>query len=167
LEAYRQIADRFPDVDLVMAGDGEELDRIKVLVGEFCLTDRVTFPGYLRGREKAQALLDAEVFVLPTYSEGLPVAMLEAMAAGTALIVSNVGGIGEAVRSPENGVVLDEISVPAIAAALERMLADPDYVVEVSERNKSIAWERYESRIVIDKIEGVYHDVAAEQSDAE
>ena len=165
LEAYRRIADCFPDVDLVMAGDGEEAERIKGQVAAFGLTDRVKFPGYLRGQDKARALLDAEIFALPTYyPEGLPVAMLEAMAAGTALIVSQAGGIGEVVRSPENGIVLDEISVPAITAALERMLADPGYVAEVSERNRKIAWQCYESRIVIDKIETVYRDIAVKQS---
>jgi glycosyltransferase involved in cell wall biosynthesis len=163
LEAYRRIADRFPDVDLVMAGDGDEAERIKGRVAAFGLTDRVKFPGYLRGKEKARVLLDAEIFALPTYSEGLPVALLEAMAAGTALIVSHAGGIGEVVRSPENGIVLDEISIPAITAALERMLADPGYVAEVSERNKMIAWQRYESRIVVDNIEAIYHDIVSEQ----
>ena len=129
------------------------------------MADRIKTPGYVSGPEKARLLVDASIFVSPSYfPEGLPNAMLEAMAAETALIVSDAGGIGEIVRSPENGIILDEISPRTISAALERILADPGYVAEVSERNKKLAWQCYESRIVIDKIETVYRDIAAEQN---
>jgi glycosyltransferase involved in cell wall biosynthesis len=164
LEGFSLVADRFPDVDLVMAGDGDEAEGVRAWVAEHGAADRIKTPGYVTGPEKARLLLDASIFVLPSYfPEGLPVAMLEAMAAGTVLIVSNVGGIGEVARSPENGVVLDEISPRTVAAALERVLADPDYIAEVSERNRALAWQRYESRIVIDKVEDIYLEIAAEQ----
>jgi glycosyltransferase involved in cell wall biosynthesis len=164
LEGFSLVAERFPDVDLVLAGDGGETEDVRSWIAGRGMADRIKTPGYVSGPDKARLLLDASIFALPSYfPEGLPNAMLEAMAAGTALLVSDVGGIGEVAKSPENGIVLGEISPRTIAAALERMLADPDYIVEVSERNKTIAWQRYESRIVIDKIEDIYREIAAER----
>ena len=164
LEGFSLVADRFPDVDLVLAGDGDEAEGVRSWIAENGMAGRIKLPGYVNGPEKARLLLDASIFILPSYfPEGLPNAMLEAMAAGTVLIVSNVGGIGEVARSPENGIVLEEISPHTVAAALERVLVDPDYVAEVSERNRTLAWQRYESRIVIDKVEDIYREIAAEQ----
>ena len=165
LEGFSHVAESFPDVDLVLAGDGDEAEGVRSWVTDRGMAERIKFPGYVSGPEKARLLLHASIFVLPShFPEGLPNAMLEAMGAGTALIVSDVGGIGEVVRSPENGIVLDKISPRTIAAALERMLADPDYIAEVAERNKTIAWQRYESRIVINKIENIYRDIATESN---
>jgi glycosyltransferase involved in cell wall biosynthesis len=163
LEGFLRVAERFPDVDLVLAGDGNEAEGVRAWIAEHGMAERVKTPGYVSGPDKARLLLEASIFALPSYwPEGLPNAMLEAMAAGTALLVSDIGGVGEVAKSPDNGIVLDEINADTVAAALERMLADPDYIAEVSERNKTIAWQRYESRIVINKVEDIYRAVAAE-----
>lgn len=163
LDAFARIADRFPDIDLVMAGDGEEADGVKRRAAKLGLADRVRFPGYVRGLDKAHLLLDARVFVLPTYgNEGLPNSIMDAMGAGAVLITSRAGGIGEIIDSPDNGIILEEINPESIADALIRVISDASYIAEVSARNRSAAWTHFEAHVVTRRTESLYQEIAAE-----
>lgn len=164
LEAFARIADRFPEMELVMAGDGEEADQVKRRAAELGLADRVRFPGYVDGLDKARILLDARVFVLPSsHPEGLPNSILEAMGAGAVVIASRAGGTAEIVHSPDNGIILEEINPGSIADALVRVMDDRSYIAEVSARNRAVAWNNFEARVVTRRIEGIYEDIAAEK----
>jgi len=160
LEAFARVGRGYPDVELVMAGEGEEEAGLKRAAVALGIAERVRFPGYLRGLEKARALLDARVFVLASYTEGLPNALLEALAAGNAVICTRVGGIPEVVDDPENGILLDEVTVDGIAAALERLLSDDANRAAIGERNAAKAWPLYEADVVTKRIEAAYARVA-------
>lgn len=86
-------------------------------------TDQIVFTGH---RDDIPAILKTiDVFVLPSYSEGLPNALMEAMAAGRACISSNVGGVKTLIRPGENGLVFTPGDRQALTAGLERLLIDP------------------------------------------
>lgn len=164
LEAYARIADRFPEIELVLAGDGEETDGVKRRVADLGLGDRVRLPGYVHGLDKAHILLDARIFVLPTFEhEGLPNAILEAMGAGAVIITSRAGGIQEVVHSPDNGIILEDINPESIADALSRIIGDASYIAEVSARNRSVAWTHFEAHTVTRRFEDIYKEIAAEK----
>jgi glycosyltransferase involved in cell wall biosynthesis len=81
VRAWGQLASRFPDAHLVIAGpDVGLLEECKAIVHKFNIADRVTFTGNLQGRQKLQALSAADYFVLPSHSEGFSLAVIEAMA---------------------------------------------------------------------------------------
>jgi glycosyltransferase involved in cell wall biosynthesis len=162
LEGFARIADTVSDADLIVVGDGPEAKGVRARIAELGLGDRIQCTGYVDDPVKARLLLDASIFVLPSYWEGMPVAVLEAMGAGAVLVVSNAGGMEDVVHSPENGLVLDQVTPAAIAAALARVLTDPTYMAEVSQRNSETAWRLYEARTVTRRIEGIYREVAAE-----
>lgn len=108
---------------LSMAGDGD-VATARALVRELALEDAVEVAGWLGPAERDAALAAASVFVLPSYHEGLPMAMLEAMAWGLVPVVSPVGGIPEIVTNDANGLIVTPGDVPGIAAALERVVTD-------------------------------------------
>jgi glycosyltransferase involved in cell wall biosynthesis len=83
----------------------------------------VCFAGYQRHPEACLRLMD--VFALTSRSEGMPVAMLEAWAAGIPVVASRVGGIPELVREGHNGLLFDFPDVPALANALEKLIKEP------------------------------------------
>ena len=149
--------------ELVIAGEGEAASGAKKRAAEFGLSNRVRFTGYVRGLDKARVLLDACIFVLPTYhQEGLPNSILEAMGAGAVVVTSKAGGIPEIVKSPDNGIILDDINPTSISNALIKILEDKPYISEVSRRNRAIARTHFESHVVTRRIENLYKEIAAE-----
>jgi len=163
LSSFTRIANDYPDVDFVMAGDGPEYRRIAELALALPahLRRRIEFPGYVGGEQKAALLAGCSIFALPTYyPEGMPVALLEAMAAGKVLLTSDIGGIKQVVRDPENGVVLTSISEAAVEAGLRRLLDDPIYCEETGAKNAKYAWRTFEASVVTAEIEACYHALA-------
>jgi len=165
LSAFIRIAAEFPDVHLVFAGDGTENRRLQARAKASAANDRIRFCGHVRGREKAELLLGCDIFALPTYfPEGLPVALLEAMAAGKPLLTAKAGGIPSRISEPENGIVLDEVTEDAVTDALRRLLGDRSYCEETGRRNRDYAWNNFEGRIVTAEIEGIYHAISGYRS---
>jgi glycosyltransferase involved in cell wall biosynthesis len=159
IEAFARVKNKYPAARLILAGDGPARKALEARVMELGVSD-VSFPGYLRGTDTAQALLDADIFALPSYTEGCPVSLLEAMAAGLPCITNSVGGIPDIFHDGANGVLLDGISVDAVTNALERLLGDPERLAQIAEHNRKEAWEKYEASVVTKRIESLYQEVA-------
>jgi glycosyltransferase involved in cell wall biosynthesis len=123
VKAFARVAPRFPLARLVCAGDGE-IDEVKRLSQTLGMAERVTCPGWLDTARTQALLASASIFVLPSYAEGLPMALLEAMSWGLPVIASPVGGIPQVVRQDDNGLLVDPGDVDALSAALERLLAE-------------------------------------------
>lgn len=114
-----------PDTRLVIAGDGPEHERLAALAESLGIGDRVEFKGSIDRRSLRSLLRNASLYVLPSRSEGLPLALLEAMACGTPVVATDVGAVSDVVR-PECGRVVEPDNADAIAASLRAMLSDPD-----------------------------------------
>jgi glycosyltransferase involved in cell wall biosynthesis len=161
LEGFARIAGEFPDVDLIMAGDGEENNKLHEQASSLGLNSRVLFPGYVRGATKSRLLHECALFALPTYfPEGLPVALLEAMGAGKPVLTAKAGVIDKVIADPENGIVLSHVTPETVADALRQMLADPAYCSATGKRNAAYAWETFEARTVTQEIEALYNEIA-------
>lgn len=87
---------------------------------------RVRWAGWLEGEAKQRALASASVFLLPSTSEGLPIALLEAMAHGCAVVATRVGGIPEVVTDGRDGLLVEPDDVAALVRAVGRLVADPE-----------------------------------------
>lgn len=124
VRAFARIAGRFPHALLVCAGPGPHAG-IEALARELGVAERVHCPGWLEGEKKRRAFAEADVFVLPSYAEGLPMALLEAMSHRVPVIASPVGGIPQVVRDGENGLLVPAGDVAGLAHALAAVLGDP------------------------------------------
>jgi glycosyltransferase involved in cell wall biosynthesis len=161
IDAFAALAPSYPELTLIMAGDGPEAAGMKEAARARGLGDRIHFPGYLRGLDKARAFAQAKVFVLATsYKEGLPNALLEALAAGNVVVTTRVAGIPEVIEDGENGVLIGEVTAGTVEGALRQILADEAYCTAVRARNMEKAWVRYEADVVTRRIEAVYARVA-------
>jgi glycosyltransferase involved in cell wall biosynthesis len=120
LRAAAQLAPRHPDWRFVTFGSGSDAERLAVLARELGIEDRVERPGFVPGRE---ALLHMRVYVLSSYLENAPMALLEAMATGVPVVATAVAGVPEIVD--DSVVQLVPPGNPsAIASAIERLCAD-------------------------------------------
>jgi glycosyltransferase involved in cell wall biosynthesis len=123
LKAFEQVAKIFPDVDLLMVGDGELRNELVRLGKDLGLEERVRFLGI---RQDVPSILRvAKVFVLTSQSEGAPLTLLEAMAVGLPVVVTAVGGMPEIVRDGVDGILAQRGDANAIASALIRLLENP------------------------------------------
>ncbi|HEU0118161.1 MAG TPA: glycosyltransferase family 4 protein, partial [Alphaproteobacteria bacterium] len=159
LEAFALLAPRFPDLDLIMAGDGPEAHLLNAKVAQHGLLSRVFLPGYVSGDAKADFLATSTIFALPTtHQEGMPIALLEAMAAGKPILTTKAGGIPRLIQEPENGLFLEDVSPEAIAEGLRRLLNDFQLCRAMSQRNASDA-RAYAAPNVVAEIEDAYRAI--------
>jgi glycosyltransferase involved in cell wall biosynthesis len=123
LEAFAGLRAALPDARLVCAGEGAR-DAAAHLAAELGIGDAVKFTGWVGPSGKRALLENAAVFALPSYDEGLPMALLEAMAAGLPAVVSPVGGVAEVVAGEKSGLFAAPGDVATLQRQLTRLLAD-------------------------------------------
>jgi N-acetylglucosaminyldiphosphoundecaprenol N-acetyl-beta-D-mannosaminyltransferase len=124
LDAFARVARRVPDAKLVLAGDGELL-AARRRADELGLGDAVAFPGWVDDADKAALLERAAVVAHPSLVDALPMAVLEALAAGRAVVTSAVGAMPDVVRDGVDGFVVPPGDAEALADALIRVLRSP------------------------------------------
>jgi len=114
-----------PEADLVIVGDGPERASIEALVRERRVTHRVRLFGHVPQHRLPDIYSAADLLVLVSTSEGWPNVLLESMACGTPVVVSDIDGISDIVAAPEAGCVLGETTADRLAAAVRDLLAAP------------------------------------------
>jgi glycosyltransferase involved in cell wall biosynthesis len=131
LEAAPAILRERPDVRLVIGGQGDLLEEHRARAGASGYGDRILFPGGLQHPQVLELLAAAEVFVMPSVRDaagnidGLPVVVLEAMAAGAPVVATALAGMPLAVEDGESGLLVPEKDPEALAGAIGRLLDDP------------------------------------------
>jgi len=113
------------NVRITLAGDGD-VDQVRTLVHAGGLEDILAVVGWVDSAERDRLLAESAIFVLPSYSEGLPMAVLEAMANGVAPVTTAVGAIPEVVTDGVNGLLVRPGDPVQLAAALQSLVADAD-----------------------------------------
>jgi glycosyltransferase involved in cell wall biosynthesis len=121
LDAWAEIVRAYPDSQLVFVGDGEKKTRLEGDARRAGLEKSVFFPGQVSQVE--DYLKSADIYVLPSTSEGMPLALLEAMAVGLPVIASRVGGIGDVIRDDENGLLFEPGDTAGLVRCLSRLMA--------------------------------------------
>jgi glycosyltransferase involved in cell wall biosynthesis len=148
IEALRLVRSRGVPARLVLAGTGAEEARLRQYVRDAGLAREVTFVGPAYGDVKARLLSQADALLLPSYSEGLPYSLLEAMAAGVVPVVTPVGAIPDVVTDGEHGLLVPPRDAEAIAQAIARLAADRVLVARMS----AACRKRVESAYSIERV---------------
>ena len=123
LEALRVLKDQGVRFELVLAGDGEMRPEVETLVSRYGLSEQVRITGWIGSRQVREELLGARAMVLPSFAEGLPVVIMEAMALGRPVISTSVAGIPELVRPGLDGWLVAPGDVGALAGAIAEALS--------------------------------------------
>lgn len=145
------------DADLLVVGDGSERARLEGLAREVGVSERVEWKGWSDEPRKYLASLD--VFVLPSRNEGFPLAVLEALLAGAAVVASDVGSVAEAVRDGETGLIVPAEDHGALAAALRRLLADQALARRVGEEGRRFVLDRFTANHMARAFESLYEEL--------
>ena len=140
-----------PDAQFVLGGVGE-LEKLGKLVS----MNHFKFLGWIEGEKKKEWLERAKVFFLPSYSEAMPMSILEAMGCGLPVVASNVGGIPSIVRNNINGFTFIPGDVEGMAAAIIEILKNSKLASKLSENSAKIIAEEYSLKSHIDAVEKLY-----------
>jgi colanic acid/amylovoran biosynthesis glycosyltransferase len=122
LEATRQLRDRGVRFELVLAGDGEMRPEVERLIARYGLQGQVRITGWISSQQVRQELQAARAMVLPSFAEGLPVVIMEAMALGRPVVSTTVAGIPELVRHGVDGWLVAPGDVDSLTDALMQVL---------------------------------------------
>lgn len=153
-----------PDTNFVLAGEGRERMRLEDMARTLGIDRRVLFLGH---REDVPELLAAcDLFVLPSLYEGLPVSVLEAMAAGKPVIATAIGGTEEAVSNGETGLLVPPRNPPALAVAIRSVLSDPLLARRLGLAGRERALQDFSAEKMVREVTQLYERVLSGRSAA-
>lgn len=119
IEAVARLADDIPGLELVVVGDGP--DRARIEAAAKPLGTRVRFTGYLSQDAVAGAIRQADIAVLPSFAEGVPVFLMEAMASGKPVIATQIAGVNELAKDRESGLLIPPGDIDSLTEAIRTM----------------------------------------------
>ncbi|MGD9826346.1 MAG: glycosyltransferase [Desulfobacter sp.] len=151
IDAVNQVAQSRPDVKLVVVGDGPEAATLKARAG-----DHVRFLGYRF--DTARLMQGFDLFVLPSFNEGISNTILEAMATGLPVVASNVGGNPELVCDEENGRLIDPEEPGQIADIIEQYIETPYLCKLHGTKGRKMMVERFSVASMVRQYESVYRE---------
>ena len=158
-----QVCRKIPDARFILGGSGE-IEKVKQKLSAK-YKDNVEFPGWIRNEQKKQYLREADLFLLPSYNEGMPMAILDAMGCGLPIVSTDVGGIPKIVRQGINGYLYKPGDSKSMACAIIEYLTDDEKRLKAGRESVDVIRESYSLQQNIDKLERVYTEVERLRSD--
>lgn len=155
LKAIQIAVREVPDLVVRIGGNGE-VDKAREMARELGIDAHVEFLGWVSGDAKTQALTDADFYVLPSYHEGLPVSIVEAMSVELPVISTTAGAIPEMITEGVEGYIVVPGDVDALARALVAMSKDPERRRRMGAAARLRAERTYSREVVIPMIDDLY-----------
>ena len=164
LQALQRLRDR-PNWRATLAGDGD-LRAARETVTQFGIADRVEFPGWVGGGRVAELIASADILVLPSFVENLPLSIVEGMASSVAIVATPVGAVEDIVHDGETGLLVQPGDVEGLASALTRLVEDPALRRELGEAAMHLHREKLDLEPFADAIVATWQLAAHEQNKA-
>jgi glycosyltransferase involved in cell wall biosynthesis len=133
----------YTDIFFYLAGDGD-INQVKKIIEAKGLQKNVQLLGWVGDDDKLEYLQKADTMILPSYNEGLPMSILESMAAGKIIISSRVGGIPDLVTEHENGYLINPGDVEGLCNYIIKVISHPEEMAVISDRNIKKIKETYD-----------------------
>lgn len=165
VDAMVEVRRQLPAAILRIGGVGD-IEGVKQRSGADGTADWIRFLGWVSDSAKLDALRSAQVYVLPSYVEGLPMGVLEAMAAGLPVVASQVGGIPDLVEDGVHGFLVKTGDIAGLAQALFRLLRDPALCHRMGEAGRQRVAECYVTERVVPQVEAIYRRLLEKAEDS-
>ncbi|MFZ5893631.1 MAG: glycosyltransferase family 4 protein [Myxococcota bacterium] len=153
LEAWPAVA-KESNAQLVVAGDGPEREGLLRAAQEGGVTESVTFAGEVS--DVPAVLAEADIYVQPSFQEGLPNSVLEAMAMGLPIVATRVSGNEDVVVDGDNGLLVPPGDPAALAAALRKLIDDPELAARMGQRSREMVESRFSLSAVMNQLCNAY-----------
>jgi len=166
LHAWARILPRHPGARLVLAGSGSD-ESVIALARRLDIQGSIAMPGWIGPDERARLLRSSWAFALPSHIEALPMAVLEAMAAGLPVVATRVGGIPTAVSHGVTGFLVDPRDPAAIAQALDVLLSDAGMRRSMGQAGRARALDLFCAERIVPRIEALWLEACPHGSEGE
>ena len=150
------------DFKIEIGGAGD-LERMYMLINKYQLDDFVEFHGWVDQKEKHEILKRTAIFVLPSYNEGLPMVLLEAMSYGIPIISTTVGGIPELVNI-NNGYLVKPGDINGLKSSIEELLKNKKHRKKLSKNNFDKIQNQFSMRVTFEKLKKIYQYLCEEKT---
>lgn len=155
LEATKKVIDIYNNIKLNIAGDGE-IEELKELVKNSNLIKNVDILGWINNKEKEELLRKTYLYILPSYNEGMPMSILEAMSYGIPVISTYVGGIPSVIVNDLNGILIEAGDIDALASSIKYLIEDKNKYTEISKNAYNTINDTFSLNRHIEFLEGIY-----------
>lgn len=158
VEAIPGILSINPEIRILIGGDGPLRSKLEKKIHEFGIDDRVDFTGWIEPIKLPNYLNRLKLLVLPSFTEGLPNIILEAMACGTPVLVTPVGAIPDIVKDEETGFIMEDNSSKCIQDTVKRSLNYP-HLFEVANSARKLVDKEFTYKATISRWEEVFNEI--------
>ncbi|MBE9476541.1 MAG: glycosyltransferase family 4 protein [Proteobacteria bacterium] len=145
IDAFANILQKHPDARLTLIGDGPDRPAIEALISKHGLDENICITGYLSQLEVAERLSQSDIFILPSFAEGVPVVLMEAMASGLPVITTRIAGIPELVKDGKSGFVVPPSDTKGLEMRMLDLLDDPSMCERMGKVGRKKVRSEYES----------------------
>jgi len=157
LRATRELCQMFPGLKMVIVGEGPDRDAIEEMIEQYGLRSNVILAGQQSNMPGVYAAMD--IFVLPSLNEGLPMTILEAMAASKPVIATRVGAIPSVIKDGENGLLVAPKDSEGLRNAIASLLSDPERRRRLGDQAHTWVSQNYTSEAMALKYRDMYEEV--------
>ena len=158
IEAFAQVAPKYPEWKLVLAGNGSQEKGIGKAM-QLRVGNRVRFLGWVKGADKDRAFRSASIFCLPSYAEGFPMAVLDAWAYGLPVVTTPVGGVPDIVVDGENGLLFTPGDVVTLASKLSTLIENEELRAKISKESLRLANTTFNVNTIANQLANIYEEI--------
>ena len=158
LDVMSEIVKNDANVKLYIGGDGE-VEQVKNVIVSDGLQNNVKYVGWISGKQKEELLKNCSIYILPSYNEGMPMSVLEAMAYKNVTISTNVGGIPKVICNEQNGIIINPGDKKTLNNYINKILIDEDFRKKLSLNARSTIEQKFNMEKNLEKILEIYENV--------
>lgn len=149
---------------LIVAGDGEERKKAEEYVRNNAIQG-ITFLGYVRGKEKERVLSESDIYIFPSsHGEGMPLSVLDAMAAGLPVLCTRAGGLDNFFEDGKMGFSVSEPSAAELTKLIQKLISNPEQHQSIRDFNKDYARRHFQSPVVTKRLTRIYQYILDDRS---
>ncbi|MDN3513892.1 MAG: glycosyltransferase family 4 protein [Candidatus Brocadia sp.] len=156
LDISKDIIVQFKNIKFVLCGDGE-VEKVKTIVAENGLMQYFEIPGWITDKEKY--FKEANIYVLPSYNEGLPMSILEAASYGLPVISTPVGGIGEVIEDDADGFLINPGDTEALKEKILLLVNSVELRTRMGREALRIVKEKFEVNKIVEQLNNIYQAI--------
>ncbi|MDR0686782.1 MAG: glycosyltransferase family 4 protein [Dysgonamonadaceae bacterium] len=159
LRAFARIAAQYPDWKVTLAGQGE-IKRGQILAKQLNINTQVEFSGWVEGETKEELFRTATIFCFPSYEEGFPMAVLEALAYGLPVITTPVGGLPDILSDGRNAMIFNPGDIEHLATLLQQLIENESARASLSAESKKLARTVFSVDTIVAQLDEIYATVS-------